>query len=97
MHRIRIYLGKARPSGGTHRTLSDALDNAHDYGITVLSMKRDWNVMFDRLNDGARLQAIWESLPWTQIESLSNNNHWTRLDIQVTNPSGFVTPTSQAS
>ena len=26
--------------------LSEALDKAHDYGITVVSMKRDWNVVF---------------------------------------------------
>jgi hypothetical protein len=26
--------------------LSEALDKAQDYGITVVSMKRDWNVVF---------------------------------------------------
>ena len=26
--------------------LSEALDRAQDYGITVVSMKRDWNVVF---------------------------------------------------
>jgi hypothetical protein len=26
--------------------LSEALDKAHDYGITVVSMKRDWRVVF---------------------------------------------------
>jgi hypothetical protein len=26
--------------------LSEALDKAPDYGITVVSMKRDWNVVF---------------------------------------------------
>jgi hypothetical protein len=26
--------------------LSEALDKAQDYGITVVSMKRDWKVVF---------------------------------------------------
>jgi hypothetical protein len=28
--------------------LAEALDKAKDYGITVVSMKRDWNVVFDK-------------------------------------------------
>ncbi len=28
--------------------LAEALDKAADYGITVVSMKRDWNMVFDR-------------------------------------------------
>jgi hypothetical protein len=30
--------------GATKSTM--ALDRAHDYGITVVSMKRDWRVVF---------------------------------------------------
>jgi hypothetical protein len=32
--------------------LSEALDKAGDYGITVVSMKRDWNVVFDQHESG---------------------------------------------
>jgi hypothetical protein len=28
--------------------LAEALDNAATYGITVVSMKRDWNAVFDQ-------------------------------------------------
>jgi phosphoserine phosphatase len=34
--------------------LVDALDRANDYGITVVSMKRDWKVVFDHATAGDR-------------------------------------------
>jgi hypothetical protein len=36
--------------------LSEALDKAQDYGITVVSMKRIGTLCFDRRNNGARLR-----------------------------------------
>jgi hypothetical protein len=45
-----LAFDRVRQLSGTDPTraspLSEALDKAQDYGITVVSMKRDWNVVF---------------------------------------------------
>jgi hypothetical protein len=48
--RIRLNVDAAREAAYDREfrssPLSEALDKAQDYGITIVSMKRDWNVVF---------------------------------------------------